>query len=295
MSPNGTVFAFTGGEKGPLSGNVLLVPLLAKPQPPMELVTRIDKLCNDAVSELLSVKALREEVGDLGHTTCNGPCRRVLLIGLGDAEKLGAHELRTAAAAAARWLIAKQLGKATLWIDGLAASGVDHAAAEWALGMALAGFRFAAYKKPDDKEPGKVRVQVRCSESGHLARVMPEVRAAVAVAEAVNYTRRLAHEPANIINPTTLAIEARSLARQAALKCTVFKVDRLRQMGLNGLLAVGQGTGTRRVSSNLNTAVRRGPGPPPSWSAKPSPSTPAGTRSNLLPASKASSSTRPAA
>ena len=39
MTPNGTEFAFAGGAKGPLAGDVLLVPLLSKPQPPLELVS----------------------------------------------------------------------------------------------------------------------------------------------------------------------------------------------------------------------------------------------------------------
>ncbi|MCK4342638.1 MAG: leucyl aminopeptidase [Phycisphaerae bacterium] len=241
MNPHGTVFGFKSGDKGPLAGEVLLVPLLAKPQPPMELVARIDKLCGDAVSELLAVKAVREEVGHLSHTTRSGPCRRVLLVSLGAAEKVAAHEIRNAAAATARWLTAERLTSATLWIDGLATSGVDQATAEWAIGLALAGFRFTGYKERDEKVPTRVQVYVRSSESGHVARVRPEIRAALTVAEAVNYTRRLAHEPGNVINPATLAAEARKLARAAKLKCTVFTADRLKQMGMNGLLAVGQG------------------------------------------------------
>ena len=90
MIRNGTEFAFTGGGKGPLTGDVLLVPLLAKPQPPLELVTRVDKLCDDAVSQLLAVRALREEVGQLLHTAGGGACRRILVIGLGDAKKVNA-------------------------------------------------------------------------------------------------------------------------------------------------------------------------------------------------------------
>jgi leucyl aminopeptidase len=224
-----------------VAGDVLLAPLLAKPQPPLELVTGLDRLCEDAVSELLSVKAVREELGHLSHTTRGAACRRVLVVSLGDAKKLNAYEIRRAAAAAARWLIAERLTGATLWIDGLTTTGVEHAVAEWATGMALAGFRFAEYKEPDDKMPARVRVQVRSSEPGHVQRVMPELRSALVLADAVNFTRRLAHLPANVINPSTLADQARQLARQSKLKCMVFSVGQLKKLGMNGLLAVGQG------------------------------------------------------
>ena len=242
MKPNGTVFVFKSGDKGPPTGDVLLVPLLAKPQPPMELVAHVDKLCDDAVSKLLGVSPVREEVGHLSHTIHAGPCRRVLLVSLGDAEKLSAHEIRTAAAAAARWMTAEQLKAATLWIDGLATSSVEHATAQWAMGMALSGFRFAGYKEPDEKVPAKVLVYLRSSEPGHVERVMPSVREALILADAVNYSRGLAHEPGNVINPTTLADVARELAGSAKLRCTVFDAGRLKKMGMNGLLAVGQGS-----------------------------------------------------
>jgi leucyl aminopeptidase len=241
MTPNGTEFVFAGGGKGPLAGDVLLVPLLAKPQPPLELVTHVDKLCDDAVSELLSVRALREEVGHLMHTTRGGSCRRILVVGLGDAKKINAHEIRYAAGLAARWIIGERLSSATLWIDGLTTSSVERAAAEWATGMALAGFRFAGYKAPDQKTPPRVRVHVRSSESGHVDHVMPEVHTALTVVQAVNYARRLAHEPGNVIHPQSLAAEARALARAAQLPCTVLDAAQLKRLGMNGLLAVGQG------------------------------------------------------
>jgi leucyl aminopeptidase len=57
----------------------------------------------------------------------------------------------------------------------------------------------------------------------------------------VNYARALAHQPANVINPTTLAAEARKLARTPAIKCTVLDEPQLRKLGMNGLLAVGAG------------------------------------------------------
>lgn len=241
MNPNGTTFVFKGGDKGPLAGEVLIVPLPAKPHPPLELVARIDKLCDDAVSELLAVNAVREEVGHLSHTTHNGACRRVLLVSLGDAAKIDAHQIRNAAGAAARWVVAERLKSATLWVDALTNSGVDNAVAEWTFAMALAGFRFASYKERDAKTPEKVQVHVRAGEPGHVARVMPDIRQNLLLADAVNYTRRLAHEPANVLNPATLAAESRRLARGAKLKCTVFAADRLKTLGMNGLLAVGQG------------------------------------------------------
>ena len=196
-----------------------------------------------AVSQLLAVRALREEAGQLLHTAGSGACRRVLVVSLGDAQKVNANEIRRAAGGAARWIVGERLTSATLWIDGLATCSVEHATAEWATGMVLAGFRFAGYKEPDDKVPASVRVLLRASEAGHVERALSAVRPAVALAEAVNYTRGLAHQPANVINPSTLAAEVRRLVRGTKLKCTVLSAAQLEKLGMNGLLAVGQGAG----------------------------------------------------
>ena len=158
MTPNGTRFEFVGREKATPTADVLLVPLVAKPTPPLQLVSQIDAVCRDAVSELLAVKAVGDEPGHLAHTTRAGAYRRVLIVSLGDKKKLAADRIRRAAASAARWLVAERISRAALWIDGLAVGGVSRATAEWAAGMSTAGFRLAEYSAPDNKAVPKVRV-----------------------------------------------------------------------------------------------------------------------------------------
>ena len=238
---SGTAFSFTTAEQGAPAGDVLLVPVQAKPQPPMELVSRVDKFCGGAVARLMEVKALRGKVGQLAHSGTTGKCPRVLLISLGAADELRAHQVRQAGAAAARWLMGEQIERAAMWIDGLVATRVADATAEFALGMALAGYRFLNHKTPEERPPAKVRVELRASQGAYLRRAQAGVRDVLKMADAVNYTRRLGHEPANVINPATLATEARRLARESKLKCTVLNTPRLKQLGMGGLLAVGQG------------------------------------------------------
>ncbi len=239
-SHNGTTFKFVGG-KGVRTTEVLIVPLVAKPPPPMQLVSAVDAVCDDAVSELLEVGAIGEELGHRSHTTRGGSYKRILVVSLGEREKLDSQKVRKAAASAAGWLIAERIAETALWVDGLAASGVERATAEWAGGMARAGFRFAEHKEPDKKAVEKIHVHVRSSESGHVDRTLPQIRDAVTIEAAVNYARRLAHQPANIIHPASLAAEARRLAQQLKLKCTVLETAQLRRLGMNGLVAVGQG------------------------------------------------------
>ncbi len=240
MGRNGVEFSFSAGGRA-AGGDVLVVPLLVKPAPPMELVSRVDATCDDAISELLELGAVGEEAGALAHTTRGGAYRRIVAVGLGAAEKLTLQQIRVAAAAAARWLIAEKRGGAALWVDGLVGCGVEGASACWAEAMALAGFRYAEHVAVEKPGPAKIAIELRASEAGHSTRVLPEMREAAVLASAVNYARRLAHDPPNVVDPETLADEVRQLARRARLKCTVIAAPRLKQMKMMGILAVGAG------------------------------------------------------
>lgn len=239
MSTNGTVFEFVGGARA--GGNVLIVPLSAKPKPPLQMLSQVDAWCDDAVSELVDVGALGAEVGALGHASRGGAYRRILVVSLGEAAKCTANKIRLAAGRAAGWLASEKVKQATLWIDGLLAVDVEQATGEWACGMALAGFRFSELRKPETDQPAAVKIKTASADKDLLAARTPEIRTAIQLAECVNYARRIAHLPANVINPTTLAAEARRLARQLKLKCSVLDVTQLKRMNMGGLLAVGGG------------------------------------------------------
>jgi leucyl aminopeptidase len=62
------------------------------------------------------------------------------------------------------------------------------------------------------------------------------------LAEAQNFARDLANEPANLLTPLILADRARVMAAEAKLDCEVLDEDRMRQLGMGSLLGVAQGS-----------------------------------------------------
>ena len=239
MPNNGTSFEFTTGRAG---GHVLLVPLAAKPKPPMQLVSQIDAYCDNAVSDLIDVDGLGKDVGYIAHTTRSGVYKRIVLISLGESDKIAPQQIRKAAARAANWLMDEKIKQATLWIDGLLAHNLERPVSEWVCGMTLAGFRFAEHKNSDNGVPPKIQIKVESEDKSYLTSKMTLVREALALAQAVNYSRQIAHQPANVINPTTLADESKKMARQHKLKCTVLDMPQLKRHGMGGLIAVGIGS-----------------------------------------------------
>ncbi len=77
----------------------------------------------------------------------------------------------------------------------------------------------------------------------HLGACKDAVREARIVAESVNRCRTLANYPPSDLKPEGMAEAARDIAREfSEVKVTVFDEQRLRQEGMNAILAVGQGS-----------------------------------------------------
>src|SRR6202034_2316936 len=62
------------------------------------------------------------------------------------------------------------------------------------------------------------------------------------LAEAQNFSRDLANEPANVLTPTLLAERAKQMASEFGLECEILDQDRMRQLGMGALLGVAQGS-----------------------------------------------------
>jgi leucyl aminopeptidase len=83
------------------------------------------------------------------------------------------------------------------------------------------------------------------SVSGKLTPFRKGVSTGTVTGPAQNYARTIANRPANVINPVSLATEARKLARNTVgLQCAVLDVRHLKEKKMGGILAVGQGSAT---------------------------------------------------
>ncbi len=157
-----------------------------------------------------------------------------LCVGLGERAKIDAHALRSAAGAAATFL--KKIGRSRAVV--LLADWPQFAGAV-VEGLVLADYRFETFKAQKTAELESVRVQV-------LAEDLAAAKAAGArgeiIAEAANFARDVANQPANLLYPETLAARAVKLGRDFKLKVTVFDEKKLRAGKFGGLLAVGQGS-----------------------------------------------------
>ncbi|MBV8778638.1 MAG: leucyl aminopeptidase [Alphaproteobacteria bacterium] len=114
------------------------------------------------------------------------------------------------------------------------------AAAHFALGAALRGYRFDKYRTTEkpERKPSLARLALAGPDPGDARRAYADL---AATAEAIAFTRDLVSEPANVIYPETLAEQAAGLT-SLGLEVETLDAERMAALGMNALLGVAQGS-----------------------------------------------------
>ncbi len=167
---------------------------------------------------------------------------RVVLVGLGKpkaVDVLAAQGFGGQAAVAGQASGEQSLHVIADWVDGMKVSEAE-LAAHVANGVRLKSYRFDKYftkeKKEDKPQLRKVTVEVvGTSEAKALFAPMDKV------VDGVFLTRDLVSEPANIINPESMADEIRKL-EALGLKIEILGEKQMKKLGFGALLGVGQGS-----------------------------------------------------
>jgi leucyl aminopeptidase len=175
---------------------------------------------------------------DVGEIRFN-PAEQKATVSLGAKDKLNLETFRRAGGAIAKWTTKNKVTE--LGIESASFSDFELAPEQIAFALAegilLGSFRFDKHKsKKDELTPANIYFL-----NGDFKQVIEQ---ASIICEATNIARAWAHEPANVINPVTLAERVQELAREVGLKCAVLDDKQLADMGAGAIVAVGQGSQT---------------------------------------------------
>jgi leucyl aminopeptidase len=198
------------------------------------------------------------------------PARKVIVVGLGKADKLDSTALRRAAAAAVRACQRLKVKTAATLLHGAGIGGfpIEAAARLLAEGALLGSYRFTKYKtrKPNGEntstdeaaEPndGLDTLTVVELEESRLAGLEAGIAFGQSVAESVCLARDWVFDSANVVNPAFMAARAQEID---GLECRILELDRLRALDMNLLLQVSAGSAT---PPRLVHLIYRPEGPP---------------------------------
>jgi leucyl aminopeptidase len=200
--------------------------------------TAVDAATAGWLKELYDTGEFTGKTGQtaLLHRPAGLRAKRLLVVGGGKPEEFTPAAMRKAASLAARTLQSKHVPRIAF------APGADHATAEFA-GAAVEGAILGVF------EPDRYKTESKKDEKPIEAFALvggTELRDAVEqarlVAEAQNFARAIANEPANLLTPADLANRAVETAAAYGLECEVLDQNRMRQLGMGALLGVAQGS-----------------------------------------------------
>lgn len=230
---------FACSQVGPLEidAEVIAVPAYKGPElgPGAEI---IDGALDQRLSKFLGGAAFKGEKGEtLVFPGGDGiKAQLVLVVGLGEREKVSLQTLREGGAALARK--SKKAASVATTLAKAGPSGVDLGDAVQAIveGVSLGGYEFLKYKK--EPEPSKLdSVMFADSDSYDDA-----IARGVAVASAVNWARDIVNEPAGAKSPHEIGELIKSLADSSGIECEVWDTRRLAKERLGGVFGVAAGS-----------------------------------------------------
>lgn len=183
-------------------------------------------------------KGAREEILSLAAPAIPD-LSRIVLLGLGDAEKIDGKAMQRVGGVLLAHL--NQVGeeKAAVIVDAVEGS-LAEAAADLAFGGLLRAYRFAKYRTNEKPErmPSMAKLTVMCEGAGAARKAFTSRER---LAQGVYLARDLVSEPANVLTPPAFAARCLEL-RDDGLDVEVLDEKAMRKLGMRALLAVGQGS-----------------------------------------------------
>jgi leucyl aminopeptidase len=205
----------------------------------------VDAAMGGAISDLIASGDIRGKQGEftLVHSLGRLPSPRVVVAGLGKSQELSIDKVRSLSGDLARFVRRQRIKNAAVITHGAGIGGLDaeECAAAIAEGSVLGLYRFLRHKRSEDDTELETLTIVE-HDGSRLPALERGVERGRILAEASNFCRDMANEPANHLTPTEMARRAEELAREVGLECEVYGPDWIREKGMGAFLSVAAGS-----------------------------------------------------
>ena len=206
-------------------------------------IESVDAACGGAVVRCWAAGDFGGKRDETALLYADGGVKRVLLVGLGDSDKIDSSVVRRAAMAAGKRARTLGVPSATvLWLAGVA-PGVSpsRAAQSLAEGIAFGAWHFPDLKRPPE-EPKPLFTQCDIATLEPDDAFAAGVVRGAAVAAGQEFTRGLQMLPPNTCTPQYLGEQAQALATRHGFEVTVLDRAAIVAEGMHALMAVAQGS-----------------------------------------------------
>ena len=208
------------------------------------LTNEVDRLLDGLISSMYANGEFKGNVGETSQIYTMGKltARRVIVVGLGTAEKLQSHIFRRASGIAVRFAQSKGAHQVALALGeqerGESLPADLQAAVEGAL---LATYSFKKYLT-SQSNGSRIEKILFLSKDAQSKQQQEALRQGIIASEGANFARDLVNEQPSVLTPTELATRASAMAQQFGLECTILDRPQMEELGMGGLLGVAKGS-----------------------------------------------------
>lgn len=209
------------------------------------LALEIDKLSDGLISELIGNGDFEGKPSQVSvvYTKRTLPAKRIALVGLGKQKDFNLEKLRAAFASVMRHLRGMNIKEAATSIHLNLVPGKKEQIVEAAVEGALLGlYQYTPYKTVDREELKDMDELNIIADAKDYSLIDAAVKKARIIADAVYLVRDMVSAPSNEMTPSIMAQKAREIAKRKNMTCKVLDKEKMKELGMNALLAVASGS-----------------------------------------------------
>ncbi|MBK5280844.1 MAG: leucyl aminopeptidase, partial [Nitrospiraceae bacterium] len=206
----------------------------------------LDRALGGALSKLVQSKEFEGKANEvlLYHTQDAVPTKRLVLVGLGKKTEVTLETIRQAMGSAAKRVRRAKVGSYTVVLPTVPPGGMSWVEVAQAMveGAILGSYQFTVYRTAATSEQDVAGMRILIPKKGQLRQVTEGIRRGVATAEATVFVRDLCNHPSNILTPTRVANEAKTLAKTEGITIKILEQKEMERLGMGALLGVARGS-----------------------------------------------------
>ncbi len=213
------------------------------------IASEIDQATGGLIKSTLKLGDFSGQLGESQLLTNHDgiKAKRLLLVGCGDKEALSVNEFRRLIKTA---LTSLTKTKAKTALSSLHQIAINNQSIEWAIteSVLLCAehlYSFTALRSTKTDKPSLTKLSLYAASKSELSKTKKLTRQAGLIAEGIALTKNLANTPANICNPTYLAKQAKTLAKEFdRISVEVIDEEQAKKLGMGSFYSVAQGSDT---------------------------------------------------
>ena len=173
----------------------------------------------------------------------------IVLVGLGNKTQIDLASLRSTVGRLIQLARSRKVKRVRFLLDSFLGGKIQSVQAVEIITETtlLASYEFDKYRAKKKDENGDVAksiqtLEILFSKQGDHSKLQKALDLSSVIAEGTIQARDLVNEPGNIINPASLAAEAKRIARAKKFQCTIMGYAELKRLKMGGILGVNQGS-----------------------------------------------------